>query len=93
MVFQISRSPQILLFELLGGPFGHAEKAIGRHRDDLLGAVQRCRGLGIPVNTVGILDREDARGLITKPPPFLTRLRNHITFDARLVSRWLGLFR
>ena len=28
-----------------------------------------------------------------KPPSFLTRLRNHIPFDARLVSRWLGLFR
>ena len=28
-----------------------------------------------------------------KPPSFATRLRNHIPFDARLVSRWLGLFR
>ena len=28
-----------------------------------------------------------------KSPSFLTRLRNHIPFDARLVSRWLGLFR
>ena len=28
-----------------------------------------------------------------KPPSFLTRLRNHIPFDARLVSRWLGLLR
>ena len=27
-----------------------------------------------------------------KPPSFLTRLRNHIPFDARLVSRWLGSF-
>ena len=35
----------------LGGPFGHAEQAIRRRQDDLLGAVQRWRGLGIPVNT------------------------------------------
>ena len=28
-----------------------------------------------------------------KSPSFLTRLRNHIPFDARLVSRWLGFFR
>ena len=28
-----------------------------------------------------------------KSPSFLKRLRNHIPFDARLVSRWLGLFR
>ena len=26
---------------LLGGPFGHAEQAIRRRQDDLLGAVQR----------------------------------------------------
>ena len=36
---------------LLGGPFGRAEQAIRRHQDDLLGAVQRWHGLGIPVNT------------------------------------------
>ena len=28
-----------------------------------------------------------------KSPSFLTRLRNHIPFDARLVSRWLVFFR
>ena len=36
---------------LLGRPFGRVEGAIRRHQDDLLGAVQRWRGLGIPVNT------------------------------------------
>ena len=41
---------------LLGGPFGHAEQAIRRRQDDLLGAERRWRGLGIPVNTVGILE-------------------------------------
>jgi hypothetical protein len=36
---------------LLGGPFGRVEQAIRRHQDDLLRAVQRWRGLGIPLNT------------------------------------------
>ena len=36
---------------LLGRPFGRVEGAIRHHPDDLLGAVQRWRGLRIPVNT------------------------------------------
>ena len=36
---------------LLGRPFGRVEGAIRHRQDDLLGAGQRWRGLGIPVNT------------------------------------------
>ena len=51
-----SHPPPGQVYSALGRPFGRVEGTIRRRQDDLLGAERRWRGLGVPVNTVGILE-------------------------------------
>ena len=62
-------------------PHHHSSHALRRH------ARAKSLGLRSPPHSSTTITATP------KSPSFLTRLRNHTPFDARLVSRWLGFFR